>query len=172
LLARLFTRPFNLLVMDEPTNDLDIETLELLEAMLVDYPGTLLLVSHDREFIDNTVTGTLVFEGPGVVNEYVGGYSDWLRQRPRDEVETKSKAGAQKSAAQSGRRSPDQRELRALPGKIEKTEAKIEALHEKLAAPDYYRQEAAMMRDDQQRLQALENDLAELYRRWEELESG
>ena len=172
LLARLFTRAFNLLVMDEPTNDLDIETLELLEAMLVDYPGTLLLVSHDREFIDNTVTGTLVFEGPGVVNEYVGGYSDWLRQRPRDEAETKAKAGAEKTAPQSGRRSPDQRELRALPGKIEKTEAKIEALHEKMAAPDYYRREADVIRDDQQQLQALENDLAQLYRRWEELEDS
>ena len=82
LLARLFTRPANVLVLDEPTNDLDIETLELLEALLIDWPGTLLLVSHDRAFIDNVVTSTLVFEGGGRVKEYVGGYEDWLRQRP------------------------------------------------------------------------------------------
>ncbi|TNF89570.1 MAG: ATP-binding cassette domain-containing protein, partial [Gammaproteobacteria bacterium] len=171
LLARLFTRSFNLLVMDEPTNDLDIETLELLEALLIEYSGTLLLVSHDREFIDNTVTSTLVFEGPGQINEYVGGYQDWLRQRPSGEVETQPQARAEKARPPTSRRSPHQRELRALPGKIEKMEAKIEALHEKLAAPDYYRQEAAVIREDQQQLQTLENDLAQLYRRWEELEA-
>ncbi|MDH3387576.1 MAG: ATP-binding cassette domain-containing protein [Gammaproteobacteria bacterium] len=168
LLARLFTRSFNLLVMDEPTNDLDIETLELLEALLIEYSGTLLLVSHDREFIDNTVTSTLVFEGPGVVNEYVGGYQDWLRQRPRDEPKPAAQA---RSKPAGGKRSPDVKELRALPGKIEKLEAKIEALHRRLAAPDYYQQEADVIRREQQALEALESELQSLYQRWEELEN-
>ncbi|MFZ9037821.1 MAG: ATP-binding cassette domain-containing protein [Gammaproteobacteria bacterium] len=171
LLARLFTRSFNLLVMDEPTNDLDIETLELLEELLIEYSGTLLLVSHDREFIDNTVTSTLVFEGDGVVNEYVGGYRDWLRQRP---VADEKSAPATKQArpARSARKpSADQKELRALPGKIEKLEARIEALQLESAAPDYYQQDAELIRDKQQELQLLESDLQDLYRRWEELES-
>jgi ATP-binding cassette subfamily F protein uup len=170
LLARLFTRPFNLLVMDEPTNDLDIETLELLEEMLLDFSGTLLLVSHDREFIDNIVTGTLVFEAPGVVNEYVGGYRDWLRQRPEPES---APAKTREKPARARQKSPgNQRELRALPGKIEKLEAKIESLHAKLAAPDYYRQDADVIRADQRELQALESDLEVLYQRWETLEEG
>jgi len=170
LLARLFTRSFNLLVMDEPTNDLDIETLELLEELLIEYSGTLLLVSHDREFIDNTVTSTLVFEGPGVINEYVGGYRDWLRQaQPQDSPRGKTTA-AKKSAPVTGARNPNQRELRALPGKIEKLEARIEALHLRFADADYYQQDAALIRDEQQQLQAMEAELAGLYQRWEELE--
>ena len=168
LLARLFTRSFNLLVMDEPTNDLDIETLELLEEMLLEYSGTLLLVSHDREFIDNCVTSTLVFEGGGRVNEYVGGYRDWLRQKPETPSAAPPTRDKPRRKAQSDPGS--QKELRALPGKIEKLEKKIETLHEKLAAPDYYQQEVAVIRTDQQQLRILEDDLAELYRRWEELE--
>jgi ATP-binding cassette subfamily F protein uup len=170
LLARLFTRSFNLLVMDEPTNDLDIETLELLEELLVEYSGTLLLVSHDREFIDNTVTSTLVFEGPGIVNEYVGGYRDWLRQAQPPERTPAKTATAGKSTPASGARNPNQRELGALPGKIEKLEARIEALHLRFADTDYYRQEASLIRDEQQQLQTLESELADLYQRWEELE--
>lgn len=170
LLARLFTRSFNLLVMDEPTNDLDIETLELLEELLIDYQGTLLLVSHDREFIDNTVTSTLVFEGSGLVREYVGGYRDWLRQRPRGDRHTTVAEKPDKSKPAAGKPSPDQKELHALPGKIEKLEATIAALHLKLAAPDYYQQEAAVIRNEQQQLQAYESDLRALYRRWEQLE--
>lgn len=170
LLARLFTRSFNLLVMDEPTNDLDIETLELLEELLIDYQGTLLLVSHDREFIDNTVTSTLVFEGSGLVREYVGGYRDWLRQRPRGDRHTTVAEKPDKSKPAAGNPSPDQKELHALPGKIEKLEATIAALHLKLAAPDYYQQEAAVIRNEQQQLQAYESDLRALYRRWEQLE--
>jgi ATP-binding cassette subfamily F protein uup len=170
LLARLFTRSFNLLVMDEPTNDLDIETLELLEELLIEFNGTLLLVSHDREFIDNTVTSTLVFEGPGVINEYVGGYRDWLRQaQPQDSPRGKTTA-AKKSAPVPGARNPNQRELRALPGKIEKLEARIEALHLRFADADYYQQDATLIRDEQQQLQALEAELADLYQRWEALE--
>ncbi|MCP4472496.1 MAG: ATP-binding cassette domain-containing protein [Gammaproteobacteria bacterium] len=170
LLARLFTRSFNLLVMDEPTNDLDIETLELLEELLVEYSGTLLLVSHDREFIDNTVTSTLVFEGPGVINEYVGGYRDWQRQAQPLEAPQVKATPAKKSAPVSRARIPDQRELRALPGKIEKLEARIEALHLRFASADYYQQEATLIRNEQQQLQALETELADLYQRWEELE--
>ncbi len=169
LLARLFTRSFNLLVMDEPTNDLDIETLELLETLLIDFGGTLLLVSHDREFIDNTVTGTIAFDAPGVVNEYVGGYRDWLRQRPPP-LEAKPARPAKPRARGRDRRGTEQRELRALPGKIENLEAGVAALHDKMAAPDYYRQDADIIRADQQRLQALESELAALYRRWEKLE--
>jgi ATP-binding cassette subfamily F protein uup len=171
LLARLFTRSFNLLVMDEPTNDLDIETLELLEELLIEYSGTLLLVSHDREFIDNTVTSTLVFEGQGVINEYVGGYQDWLRQRPEAEEKSAPVIKKEKTRDASARRSPNQKELRALPGKIEKLEARIEAMHLKFAAADYYQQDAEVIRDEQQQLQALESGLQDLYQRWEELES-
>ncbi|MCP4334204.1 MAG: ATP-binding cassette domain-containing protein [Gammaproteobacteria bacterium] len=170
LLARLFTRSFNLLVMDEPTNDLDIETLELLEELLIEYNGTLLLVSHDREFIDNTVTSTIVFEGPGVINEYVGGYRDWLRQaQPQDSPRGKMTA-VKKPAPAPGARNPNQKELRVLPGKIEKLEARIEALHLRFADADYYQQDATLIRDEQQQLQALETELADLYQRWEELE--
>ena len=172
LLARLFTRSFNLLVMDEPTNDLDIETLELLEELLIEYSGTLLLVSHDREFIDNTVTSTLVFEAPGVVREYVGGYRDWLRQRPDGEQQLVQPAKPVKKKAAVGKRSPDQKELRALPGKIEKLEAKIEALQLQQATPDYYRQDAEVIRREQQALQTFEAELQALYQRWEELESA
>ena len=171
LLARLFTRSFNFLVMDEPTNDLDIETLELLEELLIEYSGTLLLVSHDREFIDNTVTSTLVFEAPGLVREYVGGYQDWLRQRPAADEKIAAATKPVKSKTAPGKGSPNIKELRALPGKIEKLEAKIEASHLKIAAPDYYQQNAGVIRDEQQQLQVLESELQELYQRWEELEN-
>ena len=172
LLARLFTRPFNLLIMDEPTNDLDIETLELLEALIIDYSGTLLLVSHDRAFIDNTVTSTLVFEGPGAVMEYVGGYEDWLRQRRQDEPVTEKSSLARNPEKTAPRQKPDQKELRALPGKIEKLEARIEALQLKASTPEYYQQDAGVIRDEQQQLQQLESELQDLYRRWEALETG
>ena len=171
LLARLFTRSFNFLVMDEPTNDLDIETLELLEELLVEYSGTLLLVSHDREFIDNTVTSTLVFEGPGEINEYVGGYQDWLRQRPGNDAVVEQAPATQKPSRPSSKQRSQQNELRTLPGKIEKLEAKIEAFHQRFGAPDYYQQEAELIRDEQQQLQALESELAMLYQLWEALES-
>jgi ATP-binding cassette subfamily F protein uup len=174
LLARLFTRSFNLLVMDEPTNDLDIETLELLEDLLIEYSGTLLLVSHDREFIDNTVTSTIVFEAPGVIKEYVGGYTDWLRQRSQAPAQTET-ATRKSTTAKAVRTAPKSRshqtELRSLPGKIEKLEARIEAFQQRFADTDYYQQDASVIRDDQQQLQSLEDDLALLYQRWEALES-
>jgi ATP-binding cassette subfamily F protein uup len=139
--------------------------------LLVEYSGTLLLVSHDREFIDNTVTSTLVFEGPGIINEYVGGYRDWLRQA-QSEAPLQPKPSAPKKFVSTSRgRNPNQHELQSLPGKIEKLEASIETLQVEFAGPDYYQREADSMRDDQQRLQALETDLARLYQRWEALES-
>ena len=171
LLARLFTRSFNLLVMDEPTNDLDIETLELLEELLVEFSGTLLLVSHDRQFIDNTVTSTLVFEGPGQVNEYVGGYQDWLRQRPADKSISNGTPAAKKPSNRKSTSSPEQKELRTLPGRIEKLEAKIETLYQKISNPDYYQQAAELIAEEQQQLRQFESELQQLYQRWEELES-
>ncbi len=170
LLARLFTRQFNLLVMDEPTNDLDIETLELLETLLIEFGGTLLLVSHDREFIDNTVTSTIAFDAPGVVNEYAGGYADWLRQRPPPLDDAPPKPAAKPRAPKRQRKSTSQRELRALPGKIERVEAEITALHERLATPDYYQQPAGQIKSDRERLAVLEAELEALFGRWEQLE--
>jgi ATP-binding cassette subfamily F protein uup len=171
LLARLFTRSFNFLVMDEPTNDLDIETLELLEELIIEYSGTLLLVSHDREFIDNTVTSTLVFEGPGIVSEYVGGYQDWLRQKSPVETRAVKSAPKPNPVRAASQNNPDRKEIRALPGKIEKLEAKIETRHQQIGKPAYYQQEAEVIRKDQQQLQQLESELQVLYQRWEELES-
>ncbi len=170
LLARLFTRSFNLLVMDEPTNDLDIETLELLEALLIEFRGTLLLVSHDREFIDNTVTSTLAFDAPGQVNEYVGGYSDWLRQRPPPVDAAQPTAGKTPRPARA-KPASSHKELRALPGKIEKLEARIAALQASFAEPGYYQQAQQQIAADQQQLAALEAELEALFERWERLES-
>ncbi|MFT5219321.1 MAG: ATP-binding cassette subfamily F protein uup [Planctomycetota bacterium] len=172
LLARLFTRSFNLLVMDEPTNDLDIETLELLEEMLNEYSGTLLLVSHDREFIDNTVTSTIVFESPGVVKEYVGGYQDWLRQRtvvaaPASKEKSKPKPVKQAKPARS---SNEEKELRNLPAKIEKLENLIAGIQQKMAGPGFFQQQADLVQSETDRLQQCETELAICYQRWEALE--
>jgi ATP-binding cassette subfamily F protein uup len=179
LLARLFTKPSNVLVMDEPTNDLDLETLELLEDLLCDYAGTLLLVSHDREFLNNVVTSTLVLEGDGRVKEYAGGYDDWLRQRPEMPPPT---LVAKVSAPRSEPRPPppqrarrltykEQRELEALPQRIEGLEAELGELHQVTADPAFYRRPAAEIISVKGRLGALEKEVAEAYRRWEELES-
>jgi len=175
LLARLFTRSFNLLVMDEPTNDLDMDTLELLEEMLVEFDGSLILVSHDREFIDNTVTSTLVFDAPGVVNEYVGGYEDWLRQRPAPEV----KAPAAKKVPQVAvvRDKPkldqqQQKELKALPKKIERLEDKIAEIQAQFAEPGFFQQDDKKVLEIQQLLKQHETELQGLYQRWEALEDA
>jgi ATP-binding cassette subfamily F protein uup len=181
LLARLFAQPANLLVMDEPTNDLDVETLELLEELLMDYTGTLLLVSHDRAFLDNVVTSTLVFEGDGIVHEYVGGYSDWQRQRaareePSEPVQTgkpdrpdrEKPVGDGRPAKLSYR---DQRELDALPARIEALEAEQAALQEKVSDPDFYRQESAPITATLARLEAVGTELEDCYARWARLES-
>ena len=176
LLARLFARPANLLVLDEPTNDLDIESLELLEQTLQDYTGTLLLVSHDRAFLDNVVTQTLVAEGDGKWREYVGGYSDWVAQRP-----VSSPPVAKARSPQSGRDGQpprtrvklsykEQRELEALPIEIEALEQEQHALAEKQASAEYYTQDAATMKRDQQRAEEIETLLMEKLERWEMLE--
>ncbi|WP_078118456.1 ATP-binding cassette domain-containing protein [Thiosocius teredinicola] len=182
LLAKLFTRPANVLVLDEPTNDLDLETLELLEELLMEFEGTLLLVSHDRAFLDNVVTSTLVFEGDGVVIPYVGGYQDWLRQRKtpsdRSKASTPDKA-PDKQPSSSAALAPakpkklsykDQRELDMLPGQIESLEAEIDGIQAALGNPDIYRESPDKVTEYNDRLQQLEGELAQAYERWEALD--
>lgn len=178
LLAKLFTKPANLLVMDEPTNDLDVETLELLEELLLDYPGTLLLVSHDRAFINNIVTSTLVFEGDGRVNEYVGGYDDWLRQSRSNNIpmpaikKTEAKQRPRKPAVQSQKLGyKEQRELSQLPQRIESIEAEVRQIYSTMADSDFYKKEGVVIAAARQRLQTLEQELGDCYQRWEQLES-
>ena len=182
LLARLFTRPANVLVLDEPTNDLDIETLELLESLLAEWPGTLILVSHDRAFIDNVVTSTLVFEGNGVVREYVGGYDDWLRQRPTTVVPD-AEAGLKTRNYVSGAASPppssaprkasykEQQELLALPGRIEQLETEQQRLNTAVASPGFYKEPAGTIARTLARLEAIERELLEALERWDDLDS-
>jgi len=172
LLARLFAKPANVLVLDEPTNDLDIESLELLEAALQDYSGTLLLVSHDRAFLDNVVTQTLAAEGGGLWKEYVGGYSDWVRQRPA--LMTEEKAGSKAAVREKGRVKltyKEVRELESLPAEIEALETEQQALAAKMSALEYFRKSADVLRADQKRSGELEALLMEKLERWEALES-
>jgi ATP-binding cassette subfamily F protein uup len=180
LLARLFTRPANLLVLDEPTNDLDIETLELLEALLIDWPGTLLLVSHDRAFIDHVVTSTLVFESGGRVQEYIGGYADWLRQRrhpeprsqePRNEEQRtrNPEPRTQKGSAKPSYR--EQRELDQLPGRIDEMELEQQKLNAAVADPGFYKETAEKIHQTLARLDELQQGLLDAYARWDELDS-
>jgi ATP-binding cassette subfamily F protein uup len=194
LLAKLFTQPANLLVMDEPTNDLDIETLELLEDLLGAYNGTLLLVSHDRTFLDNVVTSVIVFEGEGKIGEYVGGYEDWLRQTAREspfsatyrDVLVSREAGRRerpppKSAAKpAGKTQPkaarklgykEQRELETLPVQIDALEAEQERLHAALAEPDFYQRDKEGFLAATQRLDEIGQALQAAYARWHELEA-
>jgi ATP-binding cassette subfamily F protein uup len=177
LLARLFTRPANLLVLDEPTNDLDLETLELLEAQLSEWAGTLLLVSHDRAFLDNVVTSTFVFEGSGRVEEYLGGYADWLRQRVPLAVasptpSTKPVERAPRARVASTKLSyREQRELDDLPARIEALETEQRTLGATMAEPEFYRQPAAAINAALARVQSIERELVELYARWDALDS-
>jgi ATP-binding cassette subfamily F protein uup len=180
LLARLFARPANVLVLDEPTNDLDMESLELLEAALQDYTGTLLLVSHDRVFLDNIVTQTVAAEGGGRWREYVGGYSDWVRQRPAPATQEKPAAKAPVPAADTPtarERSrvklsyKETRELETLPDEIEALEAEQQALVARAASPDYYRQAPDNLRADQRRSAEVETLLMVKLERWEALEN-
>jgi ABC transport system ATP-binding/permease protein len=180
LLARLFARPSNLLVLDEPTNDLDIETLELLEEQLAAYRGTVLLVSHDRAFLDQVVTSTIVLEGDGVVAEYVGGYSDWERQRSAAPVETAP--GSKPAAAPAVAATPpparrklsykDQRELEQLPALIERLETEIATLTQAMADPAFFRQEQAKIQATNAEIAARQAELQAAYARWEQLEGG
>jgi ATP-binding cassette subfamily F protein uup len=176
LLARQFTHPSNLLVLDEPTNDLDMETLELLEDFLMNYPGTILLVSHDRAFINNVVTSTLVFEGDGVVKEYVGGYDDWLRQRP-PEVKQSNVVVANKNIplARAPRLKPkfgqkQQKELDSLPHTIQTLETEQEELYQAMGNADLYKKDKSEVFSKKERLEAVKRLLVESYARWEELE--
>jgi ABC transport system ATP-binding/permease protein len=176
LLARLFARTANVLVMDEPTNDLDIESLELLEATLQGYAGTLLLVSHDRAFLDNVVTQTLVAEGNGKWQEYVGGYSDWLAQRrPVAAAPAKQKAESRNDDAR--RSAPtkmsykETRELAQLPGEIEALEQQQHALTARLSSGDYHKQRSEQIKADRQLGEDIERQLAEKFARWEALEA-
>ncbi len=177
LLARLFARPFNVLVMDEPTNDLDIETLELLEERLATWPGTLLLVSHDRAFIDHVVTSTLVFEGDGHVQEYIGGYEDWLRQR-RSVVSGSSRtpvvSGFSRTRSVTSPRKPsykEQLELEQLPARIEALEEEQRQLQAAVSDADFYKKPAAEIHETLGRLEELETLLLDAYTRWDALDS-
>ena len=171
LLAKLFTRSFNFLVMDEPTNDLDMDTLELLEELLVEFSGTLLLVSHDRTFIDHIVTSTLVFDSPGQVNEYVGGYEDWLRQRPRPAEISTIKANAGKQAKIKPQvNSKHQKELKELPEKIAILESEIADIQQGFAEPGFFQQDQKIIDEAQDRLAGSERKMQKLFERWEQLE--
>ncbi len=180
LLARLFTRPSNVLVLDEPTNDLDLETLELLEAQLAEWPGTLLLVSHDRTFLDNVVTSTLAFEGQGRVAENVGGYEDWLRQSRKQATTRAAESGATPGAPATPRGATataprklsykEQRELDGLPARIETLEEEQRTLRDDVAAPEFYRRPADQIAQAMDRLEALEYELLAAYARWHDLE--
>jgi len=175
LLARLFSEPSNVLVMDEPTNDLDIETLELLEELVAEYRGTLLLVSHDRAFLDNVVTGVLVLAGGGRVEEYVGGYSDWLARR-EPPAPAPAKGTARKSARTArprqkrGLNMKEKRELQALPDRIEALEVRVGQLTERLSDPSLYRHQGDEVRRINEELHAAQEELEQAYRRWQALD--
>jgi len=195
LLARLFTRPANVLVLDEPTNDLDLETLELLEEQLVEWPGTLLLVSHDRAFLDNVVTSTFVFEGDGRVQEYVGGYEDWVRQRLAEKAQVKPDTTGKRPGAADTRSEPrvqrvddkpkttkiaarpkklsfkEQRELSELPATIEALESEQRALASRIASPEFYKEGADAIKTSLARVEELQPALAAVYARWGELDA-
>lgn len=191
LLAKLFSKPANLLVLDEPTNDLDVETLELLEEVLLTFKGTVLIVSHDRAFLDNVVTSTLVFEGEGKVREFVGGYQDWLRQggSPRLLGVTESKSGkaalepvapaaapvaepqVEASAPKKKLSYKLQRELEAIPGQIDTLEGQLAALHEEVADPGFYQRSAEQTSATLARLDTLQQELDALLERWAELDA-
>lgn len=190
LLAKLFSKPANLLVLDEPTNDLDVETLELLEEILLDFPGTVLMVSHDRAFLDNVVTSTLVFQGDGRVREYVGGYQDWLRQggsprllgvgesKPAKDEAARNDAPASvaetvtpSNAARKKLSYKLQRELEAIPGQIDAVEEELAALQERIADPAFYQQPLEQTAPVLARLEELQQELDRLLERWAELEA-
>ena len=178
LLARLFARPSNVLVMDEPTNDLDIDTLELLEELLLDYKGTLLLVSHDRTFLNNVVTSTFVFEGEGKVNEYIGGYDDWQRQSEVKKKEVAEKISAKTESVRKQCERPrkltfkEQRELEALPQRIEVLETEQHQLYQAMGDPMFFQKGKDEIANVKARVSSLERELAEAYQRWETLQNS
>jgi ATP-binding cassette subfamily F protein uup len=181
LLARLFLQPANVLVLDEPTNDLDIETVELLEERLLDYDGTLLLVSHDRSFLDNVVTSTIALEGDGIVAEYNGGCEDWLEQYEARKAAEAKAAKAPAPVAKAATPAPvpakperkltnkEREALKTLPALIAKLEAEHTTLSEKMASADYYQDKSSDLSGDASRLEKLEADTMEAYEQWESL---
>ena len=193
ILAKLFSKPANLIVLDEPTNDLDMETLELLEELLLEFTGTLLVVSHDRKFLDNVITNCIVFESPGVVNEYVGGYQDWLNQGGTmmsfEDAPSEAKAAAAKTGTQKAAPAPEpvkaavpktaapkakpsqkvQRELDQLTRQIEKTEAEIAELGQQMAVPGFYERPQTEVQATLDKMAALQTSVDTLFERWEEL---
>ncbi|HSL45166.1 MAG TPA: ATP-binding cassette domain-containing protein [Anaerolineales bacterium] len=180
LLARLFAQPANLLVLDEPTNDLDIETIEVLEDLLLDYEGTLLLVSHDRAFLNNIVTSTFILDGSGAVYEYVGGYDDWHKQiepppasqaKPKPDFATRAESKVEPKAAARKLSYKEKRELEELPGRIQTLESEHHQLTMKMESAEFYQQEGARITQAVERLQELQEELSALYDRWTELES-
>lgn len=188
LLARLFTRPANLLILDEPTNDLDVESLELLEELVSEFSGTIIMVSHDRAFLDNIVSSVWVFEGDGVIEEYVGGYSDWYTQHQRKLADVEKdasknviatpKAVSTKDSSQSTRSQPtkklsykEQRELEQLPAMIENLETEKQQLEQQMGQSDFYQQEQQLIKSSLQRLDELNVQLENAYQRWEQLEN-
>ena len=179
LLARLFTQPANLLILDEPTNDLDIETLEVLEDLLLEYEGTLLLVSHDRAFLNNIVTSTYVLDDSGNVTEYIGGYDDWhkliLDSKPasNDSKPVSAKQASPNAGAKSAPRKlsyNEKRELEALPKQIEALEAEQHELNQKMESPEFYQQDGAVITRAVERLEQIQKELSQAYERWGELE--
>ncbi|MGM0634267.1 MAG: ATP-binding cassette domain-containing protein, partial [Pseudomonadota bacterium] len=194
ILAKLFSKPANVMVLDEPTNDLDMETLELLEEILLDFDGTILLVSHDRAFLDNVVTSSIVFEGDGQVREYIGGYEDWLRQGgkmyalegPTGQRGTSARGEAAqppvkkehtrrdtnvKKPAPSREQKARQKALERVTRDIEKTEARIGKLEQEMAEPGFYDQDQVRVQQALDRMEVLQGELDSLFGEWEELES-
>jgi ATP-binding cassette subfamily F protein uup len=179
ILAKLFTQPANLLVLDEPTNDLDMETLEVLEQKLTDFKGTLIIVSHDRQFLDNVVTSTLVFESDGTVQEYVGGYSDWVRQGKNlaevDNPNIKKAKNQDRRRSSAGQKAKklgymEQRELAQLPADIEQLEEQVSELEDQISAADFYNQDHAQVQNVLKQLTEKQQTLDQAIDRWAELE--
>lgn len=178
LLAKIFLQPANLMVLDEPTNDLDVDTLELLEELLSDYDGTLLLVSHDRAFLDNVVTSTIAFEGKGEVHEYVGGYEDWLRQSKTRQQADKTKGLTKQAATPSAKTSvkqklsyKQQRELDSLPELIEQLEIEQQQLEQQIGQPEFYQQDKDTIKTSLDRLELVKQELQTTFDHWEKLDN-
>jgi len=167
----MVVRTTNFLILDEPTNDLDLETVELLEEILLDYQGTLLLVSHDREFLNNVVTSTFAFEGDGIVREYAGGYDDWIRQR---KIEKKEKVQKQERVKLSSKKKKlsfkEKKELDELPGILEVKEKRKDDLFEIMSDPTFYQKSGEKVSEIKDELKSLELELETLFERWNELE--
>ena len=177
LLARLLARPANLLILDEPTNDLDIDTLEILENMLLEYPGTLILVSHDRTFIDNLVTTTLILSGDGRAHKYIGGYDEWKKEQEAKEKQQAEKKKTPKATPASGRKKnskkltyKEEHELKEIPAQIESLESEQAQLNASLSDPTFYQGNDAEVSQAVERLKVIEAELLARYDRWETLE--